>query len=390
MNKTHASVYATSTSHGIMHAYLVLLPALIPLLGTELGNLETIGLLTSFVFFFYGWGSIPVGFLSDRYSKRLLIVASMAICGVSAVMVSQSRSFILTAIFLMAMGIGASLYHPPGYSTMALLSLEMRGRYMGIQGFGGDMGMAVAYISSAIVGASLGWRNAFLVWGLLGVGMAILDYYCVVEQESGGSAQRSQGSYFSRIKAMFPAEHLRLLVIVFLIIILSGALWNGVSAFILAYINQVKGVQLVIAGGLSTISYTVGAFAQVLGGEISDKHGRRIVLLFGFGLFSASLLGLTLISTSIPVILLFVCLLGFTFYVTQAPLNALLGDISRKESVGTSYGINFGIKYGIGAFSPAIAGYLATKYSMDYVFYFFALMAAIAFILTLLVKDVKK
>ncbi len=167
-------------------------------------------------------------------------------------------------------------------------------------------------------------------------------------------------------------------------------MWNGVSAFILAYINQVKGVQLVIAGGLSTISYTVGAFAQVLGGEISDKHGRRIVLLFGFGLFSASLLGLTLISTSIPVILLFVCLLGFTFYVTQAPLNALLGDISRKESVGTSYGINFGIKYGIGAFSPAIAGYLATKYSMDYVFYFFALMAAIAFILTLLVKDVKK
>ncbi len=145
MSKTHASVYATSTSHGIMHAYLVLLPALIPLLGTELGNLETIGLLTSFVFFFYGWGSIPVGFLSDRYSKRLLIVASMAICGVSAVMVSQSRSFLLTAIFLMMMGVGASLYHPPGYASMALLSLEMRGRYMGIQGMASSRFIIVSY-----------------------------------------------------------------------------------------------------------------------------------------------------------------------------------------------------------------------------------------------------
>jgi MFS family permease len=390
VKKTQASIYAVSGSHGIMHAYLVLLPALIPLLGGELGNYETIGLLVSAVFLLYGWGSLPVGFLADRYPKKTLVIASMAICGVSAIMVGQSRSFLLTAVFLMALGAGASLYHPPGYASMALLSLEMRGRYMGIQGMGGDMGMAVAYITSAIIGSLLGWRNTFVVWGLVGVGMAILDYYLVVEPESGGKIEQAHGGHLGRVKAMFPSEHMRLLVIVLAIIVLSGALWNGVSAFILAYINQVKNVNLVIAGGLSTISYTVGAVAQVVGGELSDKHGRRIVLLLGFGLFAASLFLLTQTPGSVLLILLLVCLLGATFYVTQAPLNALLGDISRKENVGFAYGVNFGIKYGIGSFSPAIAGFLATRYSMDHVFWFFASVSAVAFVLTLLVRDVKK
>lgn len=373
-----------------MHAYLVLLPALIPLLGGELGNYETIGLLVSAVFLLYGWGSLPVGFLADRYPKKTLVTASMAVCGVSAIMVGQSRSFLLTAVFLMALGAGASLYHPPGYASMALLSLEMRGRYMGIQGMGGDMGMAVAYITSAILGSLLGWRNTFVVWGLVGVGMAILDYYLVLEPESGKKIEQADVGHLSRVKAMFPSEHMRLLVIVLAIIVLSGALWNGVSAFILAYINQVKNVNLVIAGGLSTISYTVGAVAQVIGGELSDKHGRRIILLLGFGLFAASLFLLTQTPGSVPLILLLVCLLGVTFYVTQAPLNALLGDISRKENVGFAYGVNFGIKYGIGSFSPAIAGFLATRYSMDYVFWFFASVSAVAFVLALLVRDVKK
>jgi len=372
-----------------MHAYLVLLPALIPLLKGELGNYETIGLLASLVFLFYGWGSLPVGFLSDHYSKKNLVVASMALCGVSAIMVSLSRSLVLTAASLVMLGIGASLYHPPGYAAMALHSREMRGRYMGIQGLGGDVGMALSYITSAVLGSLLGWRNTFLIWGLVGVAMAGVDLLIVVEPEAVETDERRVG-YAETLRRMFSTEHLRLLILVFAIVICSGALWNGVSSFILTYINQVKGVQLVIAGGLSTVKYTVGALAQIVGGELSDRRGRRGILLAGFGLFAVFLFVLTLTPGSIPLILLMVSLLGFTFFLTQSPMNALLGDISHREAVGVTYGVNFAIKYGIGGFSPAIAGYLAVKYSLDYVFYFFALIAAAAFLITLFIKDIKK
>jgi len=62
-----------------------------------------------------------------------------------------------------------------------------------------------------------------------------------------------------------------------------------VSSFLVTYINEAKGTTLLIAGGLTTISYIVGFLAQLLGGELSDKLSRRVVLLAGFGLFSISL-----------------------------------------------------------------------------------------------------
>ena len=314
----------------------------------------------------------------------------MALCGLSAIMVSLSYSLILTAGAFVLLGVGASLYHPSGYAHMSLLSLEMRGRYLGIQGLGGDLGIAVSFFTSAILGSLLGWRITFMIWGVMGIAMAALDLIAVVEIENDAIDKTIHMGYIDTLRQMFSTEHLRTLILLFIIVILSGALWNGVSSWILVYINEVKGVQLVIAGGLSTISYTIGSFAQVVGGELSDKRGRRTILLVGFGLFSASLFALTLSPGTLLPILVLVSLLGFTFYVTQSPMNALLGDISPKRTVGVTYGVNFAVKYGIGAFAPAIAGYLATSYSMDYVFYFFALIAAAAFVLTFFIKDVKR
>jgi MFS family permease len=390
MKKEDVSVIAVAGSHGIMHAYLVLLPALIPLLKGDLGNYGTLGLLTSLVFLFYGWGSFPVGFLADRVSKKRLISASMALCGVSAVLVSLSHSLPVTALALILLGIGASLYHPPGYASMALLSPEMRGRYMGIQGLGGDLGMAISFFTTTAIGSYLGWRNAFLAWGVLGVVMAVVDMATIIDETVQVDPTVARLGYLETLRRMFTTDHLRNLLLVSVIVVCSGALWNGVSAFILAYINEVKGVGLLIAGGLSTFKYTIGAFGNVLGGELSDRLGRRKILLFGFGLFTISLLALTIAPGNLALMFLMVAILGFSFFITQSPMNALIGDVSHRDTVGVTYGVNFSIKYGIGSFAPAIAGYLAAQYSMDYVFYFFAVISALAFGVSFMVRDIEK
>ena len=390
MKKQDVSVIAVAGSHGIMHAYLVLLPALIPLLKGELGNYGTLGLLTSLVFLFYGWGSFPVGFLADRVSKKLLISASMALCGVSAILVSLSHSLPVTALALILLGIGASLYHPPGYASMALLSKEMRGRYMGIQGLGGDLGMAISFFTTTAIGSYLGWRNAFLAWGALGIVMAVVDMATIIDETVQIDHTVARLDYLETLRKMFTTDHLRNLLLVSVIVVCSGALWNGVSAFILVYINEVKGVGLLIAGGLSTFKYTIGAFGNILGGELSDRMGRRRILLFGFGLFTVSLLGLTIAPGNLPLMFLMVAVLGFSFFITQSPMNALIGDVSHRDTVGVTYGVNFSIKYGIGSFAPAIAGYLAAQYSLDYVFYFFAVISAVAFSVSMMVRDIDK
>ncbi|RJS86907.1 MFS transporter [Candidatus Bathyarchaeota archaeon] len=375
-----AGVYAIAWSHGAMHAYLVLLPALAPLIKAEVGGYAILGILISLVFLFYGWGSLPVGIMADRSQKRLMIAASMLLCGSSSLLIAIAHSLPLLGAGLILLGLGASLYHPPGYAAIALYTTETRGRYMGIQGLGGLVGMALSYITATSIGSMMGWRIPFLLWGLIGIAMGIMDLLLISEPEGGAQG----GGHREWISL---SVGVRRLIIVFAIIILSGALWSGVSSFLLAYISEVKGVQLLIAGGLSTISYTVGSIAQLIGGELSDRIGRRIVILIGFAAYSLLLFTLTRAPGSLPLMLLLLILLGFSFYLTQSPINALLGDVSPRRSVGATYGFNFAVKYGIGSFTPALAGYLTARYSMDYAFYLFSLISLAAFLLSLLIGE---
>ncbi|MBD3205779.1 MFS transporter [Candidatus Bathyarchaeota archaeon] len=384
MNKEETGIIAVSTSHGIMHAYLVLLPALIPLIGGDLGSLETIGYLASLVVLFYGFGSLPVGFIADLLSKRKLIMLSMFLCGGGSIIVGLSPNVPVAAVGLIILGIGASLYHPCGYAHMSLISDEMRGRYMGFQGLGGDMGMAVSYFTSSILGSQFGWRNTFIIWGFVGVIMGIADFFLIEDIACEIDAREG---VLDTLKKMFGKTEKRTMLLTFLIVIFSGMLWTGVSNFIMVYITDVKLVSLVIAGGLSTLKYTVGAFAQIFGGELSDRIGRKILLIFGYAAFAVSLFALTLAPSNIVILLILVIVLGFTFFVTQSPMNALLGDVASKDTVGVTYGVNFTLKYGIGFFTPAIGGFLATNYSLNAVFYFFAILSGLAFVVSTMIKE---
>jgi MFS family permease len=388
LKRSDLSTVAVVSSHGVMHTYLVVMPALMPLMAGELGGLALLAYIASLANALYGWGSFPVGFLADITSKKKLIMLSMVVCGISSIIVGFSGNIWLTGAGMILLGIGASLYHPPGYAHMSLLSVEMRGRYMGIQGLGGDMGMAIAYITSAALGLSIGWRYTFALWGLVGILMAVINHFLVDEVPiDPEDRSRPSGGSLATIKKMFTTDQRTNLILVLLVVMLSGGLWTGVSQWILTYINQTKGVSLIIAGGLSTIQYTVGAFAQIVGGELSDKIGRKSILMVGFAAFAVSLVAMVMAPGEILVLLVLVAAMGFTFYVTQAPITALLADITPKNTVGVTYGINFTVKYGIGAVLPFAAAWLASNYGLDYVFYFFAALSAAALLIILPVKE---
>ena len=386
MNDQDRSITAISSSHGIMHAYLVLLPAMIPILGGELGDIATVGMLASLVTLFYGWFSLPIGFLADRVSKKLLITGSMVLCGGASILIGISPNIPVTAIALIILGIGASLYHPCGYAHMSLASDEMRGRYMGFQGLGGDMGMAVSFLTSSLLGARYGWRMTFILWGVIGLIMAAIDLI-VIRDIAYDLPEGGHPGPVATIKKMFGSADRTKLIITLGVVALSGMLWTGVSSFIMVYLNEEKVMPLILAGGLSTLKYTIGAFAMIVGGEMSDRIGRKKLLLFGYAGFALSLLGLIYSPNVVSILVIIVVVLGFTFFVTQSPMNALLGDIASKDTVGVTYGVNFTLKYGIGFFTPAIGGWLAANYGLNSVFYFFAGLSAVAFLVTSMLKE---
>jgi len=248
--------------------------------------------------------------------------------------------------------------------------------------------MAAAYLASTALGISIGWRNTFLLFGAVGVVTAAVDQFAIddvpVDPEDKSVPK---GGYLHAVRGMFTPGNRVNLLLVLLVVMLSGALWSGVSQWILTYINKSKGVSLLIAGGLSTVQYTVGAFGQIVGGELSDRWGRKRILLAGFAAFAVSLVAMVYAPGDLVLLLALVVLLGFTFYVTQAPISALLADITPKNTVGMTYGVNFAVKYGFGSIPSMVAAWLSASYGLDYVFFFFAALSAAALVLTVPVKE---
>ena len=213
-----------------MHAYLVLLPAMIPILGGDLGDIATVGMLASLVALFYGWMSLPVGFIADRFSKKMLIMGSMILCGSASVIIGLSPKIWIAAVGLIILGIGASLYHPCGYAHMSLVSDERRGRYMGFQGLGGDMGMAISYLTSSILGVRFGWRTTFVIWGVIGLIVAAINY-AVIEDIAFALPKGGHLGPVETLTRMFDTADRGTLIKTFGIVILSGMLWTGARAF---------------------------------------------------------------------------------------------------------------------------------------------------------------
>lgn len=387
MSSRKRSLLALCLSHGAMHGYLVVLPALFPLIKKDFDGYLILGLLISIVFSIYGWGSLLAGVIADHWSRRKAIILSMVLCSIASLFIAFSYRLLFIIISLIILGTGTALYHPVGFSYIAFFTDKTRGRWIGIHGLAGNIGMAMGFITSATIGYFVGWRNTFVVWAGIGAMIAIMDLITLEEQKKKIAREKERtlnvlSKYFRSIKEFFSSGISASTAIAILILIVcSGILWNGISAFLVVYIDDIKELTLIFAGGLATISYTIGSFAQILGGEISDKYGRIITMSVGFGIFAIFLFLFTFpFIKGTFFMILFISILGFFFFLTQPSLTALIADVSPSNTVGFMYGVNFAVKYGIGGISPLFAGFLADTYSMNWIFYFFSLISAIAFV----------
>jgi MFS family permease len=106
-------------------------------------------------------------------------------------------------------------------------------------------------------------------------------------------------------------------------------------------------------------------------GYLSDKFGRKIVLVPGMLFDAIIVLLMASFGEGVPLIILLI-LLGAFFYSDQPILTASALDIVGSGVATTTLGALSFARFGLSAISPIIAGYLYDTYSMDSVFYYVA------------------
>jgi MFS family permease len=163
---------------------------------------------------------------------------------------------------------------------------------------------------------------------------------------------------------------------VFLIVVIIFTLGNSSDSFIVLR-GQNRGLSVLqIMGMLMTFNAVYSLLAGPLG-SLSDRIGRRRLMLIGWTIYGLVYLGFALSKTGVQIWVLF-GIYGIYYALTEGVAKALVADIVPPEQRGTAYGL-FNAAIGFSALPASlIAGILWQVVSPAAPFVFGASLALIA------------
>ena len=130
----------------------------------------------------------------------------------------------------------------------------------------------------------------------------------------------------------------------FLLIIALFTLSNSSDAFLLLR-AQSAGVSIASIPLLWAMLHVVKVVSSLIGGDLSDRLGRRRLIVSGWILYAAVYAGFAFVSNKISVWILFL-IYGIYFGLAEGAEKALVADLVRPEQRGTAYGL-YNLAFGI-------------------------------------------
>jgi predicted MFS family arabinose efflux permease len=154
--------------------------------------------------------------------------------------------------------------------------------------------------------------------------------------------------------------------------------------FLCLYLYQDRGLSMTLVGIILLAAGLCSAISQALGGALSDRFGRRPILLMAalVSIFLYSGLAV-LIGISAPVWAITIAYIAgrSALTITRPVISAMVADFTSKERLTEAYGIlRIGANIGWAA-GPAIGGYLATFMSYGWLFGVPVLTCGIVFLI---------
>lgn len=308
------------------------------------------GLLTSVFLWIYGLLSPFAGFLADRFNRSKVIIASLFVWSAVTWLTSHATTFNELLLTRALMGVSEACYIP---AALALIVDYHRGPSRslatGIHMAGIMIGQSLGFIGGWLAEYHT-WNFAFTVFGLVGVGYAIVLAFSLKdapkEQETGTAdtavTQASKLSFFDAIKSLFGLRAYRLALLSW------GGLGIGswiISGWLPTYYKEHFNLSQTMAGLYATGYFFPVMLAGVLtGGILADRwsktNKRARIILPAIGLLIATPGILIASNTDI----LWVAVAGFTLYAFTRPfmdanMMPILAMVADSRYLATGYGI---------------------------------------------------
>ncbi len=308
----------------------------------------------------FGLGSLPAGWIADKWSREGMLVLFFVGIGASSILTALASSPVQIALGLLAIGAFASIYHPVGLA-MVVHGRKRTGVPLAVNGVFGNLGVAVAALLTGTLIDAGGWRSAFILPGA--VSIALGAAYAVFVRRARSS--RSAPPVGTRVAveaeaaaAIDRATFVRVLSVIVFTAAAGGLIYQS-TTFALPKVFDERLAELAgsatAIGGYAFGVFAVAALAQLVVGYLVDRYAVRTVFAFVAGL-QAVFFALMHELTGMAAV---VVATAFTFVVFgQIPINdVLVSRIAKSEWRSRVYALRYVVSFSVMASSlPVIAG----------------------------------
>ena len=312
-----------NVAHAIDHMFLLIFATAVTTIALEFGltRWEDLMPYSAAAFLFFGVGSLPAGKLGDSWGRRSMMLLFFFGMGASALLIAATRTPLQMALALGLLGCFASIYHPVGI-PMLLQGAKRPGWTIGVNGFSGNIGVALAAVITGFLVKHFGWRMAFVLPGLLSIACGIAFAY----------ASKSETTPPARRKSTQVELPTRILARVFLVMTLaatSGSLLFNFSTNGNYELLHERFIDVsrdpAFLGLVLAMVYAVASIAQLVVGRLIDR-------------FSMKRLYLSVLALQIPFLALAANAQSWTLYVLQTLfMVAIFGAIPFTDAMIVRY-----------------------------------------------------
>jgi MFS family permease len=314
-----------------------------------------LGLLMSVFFVVSGVGQASSGFVVDRLGARPLMYGALVLFMVACVAASLVTGY--SGLFVVAVlaGLGNATFHPVDFTILnQRVSAPRLGYAFSAHGLTGNLGWAVAPVFFAGLGATIGWRHAYLAAAVMYAAILAL----LVVQRAHLST-----TVAPRVAAHAKTEHdmafMKLPVVwwCFGFFLLSTMTLAVVQSYAVSILKAMHGVSFE-AATLTISSYMLcGAVGMFIGGFVAakSKHSDRVVALaMAAGALLLALCGTGLLGATGTMVVL--AITGFAVGIGGPSRDMMIKKATPKGATGRVYGLVYsGLDTGF-AISPVVFG----------------------------------
>jgi predicted MFS family arabinose efflux permease len=352
-------------------------PALVPRLKTAFGiDNATVGIAISMTWITYALMQFPAGVLVDRIGERGLLAASVAVTAASMVAFGLAPAF---GVFLLAaalFGLGTGLYGPARATVLSTVYPRNDGAAFGVMLGAGSLGAAAFPLAVTLLADRLGWRLAIASLApfflIAGVSLWRAIPRRAVDSDAGESGRE-------RARAVLAAITTRPVAVGVGAATCMLFAFQGLTAFLPAYLVAAKGLSGTTAAGLYALLFISAAVSQSSAGRAADRFGDRVVLVAVTAVSVPPLVALPFVG-GLPVLAVLVSLLGVRLAIAPVT-NTYVVDVLPEELQGTAWGLLRTCFFLIGATGSTFVGALADAGFFDEAFLALGVITAVAALL---------